>query len=190
MLQTFDAPAGESSCVRRARSNTPLQALTTLNEPLFLEAAQALARKTLAEGGATDRARLDYAARRVLSRVPTGEEAKILLALLEKERQRFASGPFDPKAFSGTTAADAAPWTAVARVLLNLDEAARELGVSKMTVLRMIERHILAARQVCKGTPWVIRLADLKDPAVARAAAGISDRAVTPDPNQEGFNFQ
>ena len=123
MLQTFDAPAGESSCVRRTRSNTPLQALTTLNEPLFLEAAQALARKTLAEGGATDRARLDYAARRVLSRVPTGEEAKILLALLEKERQRFASGPFDPKAFSGTTAADAAPWTAVARVLLNLDEA-------------------------------------------------------------------
>jgi hypothetical protein len=123
MLQTFDAPAGESSCVRRTRSNTPLQALTTLNEPLFFEAAQALARKTLAEGGATDRARLDYAARRVLSRILTGEEAKILLALLERERQRFASGPFDPKAFSGTTAADAAPWTAVARVLLNLDEA-------------------------------------------------------------------
>jgi hypothetical protein len=127
MLQTFDAPAGESSCVRRARSNTPLQALTTLNEPLFLEAAQALARKTLAEGGSTDRARLDYAARRVLARVPTAEEAKILLALLEKERQRFAlrvpESTFDPKAFSGAADADAAPWTAVARVLLNLDEA-------------------------------------------------------------------
>ena len=123
MLHVFDSPAGESSCVRRARSDTPLQALTTLNEPLFFEAAQALAHKTLAEGGATDRARLDYAARRVLSRPPTDEEARILLVLLEKERQRFTSAQFDAPSFSGSRVADAAPWTAVARVLLNLDEA-------------------------------------------------------------------
>jgi excisionase family DNA binding protein len=76
------------------------------------------------------------------------------------------------------------------RAELNLDEAAKELGVSKMTVLRMIERHILAAQQVCKGTPWVIRKADLQSPAVKQAAAGFPVRAVTPDPNQEGLSFQ
>ena len=76
------------------------------------------------------------------------------------------------------------------RAEFNLDEAAKELGVSKMTVLRMIERRILTAHQVCKGTPWVIRRADLQSPAVARAAAGVIDRAVTPNPNQEGLNFQ
>jgi methionyl-tRNA synthetase len=54
MLQTFDAPNGDFSCVRRLRSNTPLQALVSLNEPQFVECAQALARKTLAEGGKTD----------------------------------------------------------------------------------------------------------------------------------------
>ena len=55
MLQAFDAPNGEMSCVRRTRSNTPLQALTTLNEPLFVESAQALAQRVLKEGGARRR---------------------------------------------------------------------------------------------------------------------------------------
>jgi hypothetical protein len=128
MLQTFDSPTGDSSCVRRARSNTPLQALTTLNEPLFLEAARALALKTLDEGGTTDRQRLNYAARRVLSRVPSQEEASVLLGLLEKEQQRFSDGAHNPLAFepavpNNVTPAQAAAWTAVTRVLLNLDEA-------------------------------------------------------------------
>ena len=73
---------------------------------------------------------------------------------------------------------------------LNLDEAAKELGVSKMTVLRMIDGGILAARQACKGTPWVIRKVDLQSSAVARAAAGVLNGAVTPDPNQERLDFQ
>ncbi len=51
MLQTFDAPNGDFACVRRSRSNTPLQALMTLNEPVFLECARALALRTLADGG-------------------------------------------------------------------------------------------------------------------------------------------
>ena len=55
MLQTFDAPNGDFACVRRTRSNTPLQALTTLNEPIFLECARALALRTLREGGCDDR---------------------------------------------------------------------------------------------------------------------------------------
>lgn len=73
---------------------------------------------------------------------------------------------------------------------LNLDEAAEELGVSKMTVLRMINGGILAAKQECKGTPWVIRKDDLRSPEVAHAAAGVVKRAVTPNPNQESLEFQ
>ena len=80
MLQTFDTPNGDISCVRRARSNTPLQALTTLNETLFLEAARALALKTLKEGGATDAQRVEFAFRRVLSRKPSTQETTELLA--------------------------------------------------------------------------------------------------------------
>src|SRR4029079_16165531 len=60
MLETFDAPNGDSTCVRRARSNTPLQALTTLNEPMYLEMARALAMKTLMEGGVSEDQRITY----------------------------------------------------------------------------------------------------------------------------------
>jgi len=73
---------------------------------------------------------------------------------------------------------------------LNLDEAAKELGVSKMTVLRMIDRGILAGQQECKGTPWIIRKVDIQSPAVARAAAGALNGAVTPHPNQKSLDLQ
>ena len=134
MLQTFDAPNGDASCVRRARSNTPLQALTTLNEPLFLESARALAMRTLEEGGGTDVQRLTYAVRRCVARTPTEQEASQLLALLNKQMQRFDGGklnpwdlaaadPAQPPALpKGATPAQLAAWTAVSRVLLNLDE--------------------------------------------------------------------
>src|SRR5262249_66321 len=59
MLQNFDTPNGDAACVRRVRSNTPLQALTSLNETLFIECAQALARNILAEGGTNDVQRID-----------------------------------------------------------------------------------------------------------------------------------
>ena len=58
VLQNFDAPKGDASCVRRLRSNSPLQALTSLNEPQFVEAAQALARATVIEGGKSDEQRI------------------------------------------------------------------------------------------------------------------------------------
>ncbi len=96
MLQTFDAPNGDSSCVRRSRSNTPLQALTTLNEPLFLEAAQALALRTLREGGESDSERLTYAFRRCLSRPPRQAETEELLSLLVKQLGRLSQGWVDP----------------------------------------------------------------------------------------------
>jgi Protein of unknown function (DUF1553) len=133
-LQTFDVPNGESSCVRRSRSNSPLQALVALNEPMFVECAQALARKTVTEGGASESDRLTFAFRSVLSRPPTEAEQKALLALLDKERARFEAGWLNPNEVAtgknevvaalppGVTPTELASWTVVSRVLLNLDE--------------------------------------------------------------------
>ncbi|MGH9833061.1 MAG: DUF1553 domain-containing protein, partial [Blastocatellia bacterium] len=133
-LQAFDAPTGDFSCVRRALSNTPLQALVTLNEPLFVEAARALAMKTLKEGGSHDEERLVYAFRRALARRPSRQESAELLSLLNRQRERFVAGELNPWNFvtddpdkpfplpKGARMEDAAAWTAVARVILNLDE--------------------------------------------------------------------
>jgi hypothetical protein len=133
VLQAFDAPNGEMACVRRSRSNTPQQALATLNEPLFVESAQALAARTLKEGGATDRDRVGYAFRLCTARVPSNAEATVLLDLLAKEDRRLADGwlsAIDAAGLKTGTAAvpgDSTPrrlaaWTVVTRVILNLDE--------------------------------------------------------------------
>jgi hypothetical protein len=133
-LQAFDAPNGDFSCVRRTRSNTPLQALTSLNEPIFLECARSLALRTVTEGGADDAGRMTYAFRRCVARSPSAKESATLLALLTKETSRFADdkqNPWElatsdpqhpPELPNGTTPAQLAAWTAVSRVLLNLDE--------------------------------------------------------------------
>ncbi len=78
-LQTFDVPNGEQSCIRRSRSNSPLQALVALNEPMFVECAQALARKTVTNAGPSEDERLTFAFRSVLSRPPTDAERRELL---------------------------------------------------------------------------------------------------------------
>ncbi len=123
MLQNFDAPNGDFACVRRTRSNTPLQALTTLNEPLFLETARALARKTMAEGGDTDAQRIDYAFRRCMARTPNDAERAELQSLLERQTQRFVQGKLKAADMTGGDAnPQLAGWTVLARVLLNLDE--------------------------------------------------------------------
>jgi hypothetical protein len=133
-LQVFDAPNGDFSCVRRLRSNTPLQALVSLNETVFVECAQALAQKTLEAGKTTDSDRLDYAFERVLSRKPTEPERQELMSLLAKEKVRIADGWVNPNEIStgkselpsklpaGTTPTQLAAYTLVSRVLLNLDE--------------------------------------------------------------------
>jgi len=124
-LQAFDTPVGEASCVRRSRSNTPLQALTTLNEPLFVECAQALAAKILTDGGAGDPERLAYAFRRCVGRLPSDHERKVLLEFLDRQKENLAPAPDRIRELSGAKG-EAAPergaWTALARVLLNLDE--------------------------------------------------------------------
>ena len=134
MLQVFDAPTGDFSCVRRARSNSPLQALVTLNEPLFIEAARSLALRSLNEGGTSDEQRLNYVFRCALSRTPARQESAELIGLLNRQRDRFIAGELNPwnivtdnpdKPFSlpkGARMEDAAAWTVVARALLNLDE--------------------------------------------------------------------
>jgi hypothetical protein len=106
----------------------------TLNEPIAVECAQALALRTLRDAGPSDDDRLTYAFRRCLSRPPTADERAELLALLTKETQRLGqpgSNPLElatadpanpPKLPDGTTPAQLAAYTLVARVLLNLDE--------------------------------------------------------------------
>jgi hypothetical protein len=133
-LEAFDAPNGDFACVRRSRSNTPLQALTALNEPVFTDCARALGLRALTEGGRTEADRLTYAFRRCLARRPSADESAELLGLLHKEKVRFArpgakpmevaaaEGRAAPPLPDGATPADLAAWTVVSRVLLNLDE--------------------------------------------------------------------
>jgi len=128
MLQAFDAPNGDFACVRRPKSNTPLQALTLLNEPIALDCARSLAALALKDGGATDADRISFAFRRCVARKPTAEEHDVLSGLLKKQAERFAAGEADPKELigpqpdGGAEASRLASWTVLARVLLNLDE--------------------------------------------------------------------
>jgi hypothetical protein len=133
-LGSFDAPNGDLSCARRLRSNTPLAALTGLNEPVFVEAARALALRTLREAADDDAARIDHAFLLCTSRQPTADERRELLAFLAAQRQRIADGWIAAQEVAsgdaaglaglpaGTTPQDAAAWTLVSRILLNLDE--------------------------------------------------------------------
>jgi hypothetical protein len=129
-LLAFDAPSREECTVDRPRSNTPLQALVLLNDPTYVEAARALAVKTVA--GANDpQGRLEYVYRQVLQRSPREEETKTLLALYDKHAKEYAAdakaasdlmtvGAYQPP--QGSNATEIAAWTSVARVVLNLHE--------------------------------------------------------------------
>lgn len=130
-LLVFDAPNADFGCVRRVRSNTPLQALTTLNDAVFHEAAQALALRVVREGGPTERARAVYAFRRCTGRRPSAPELEALLRFVAEQRVYFenrtaaavrvaAADPAHPPADVNLHAV--ASWTLAARVLLNLDE--------------------------------------------------------------------
>ena len=112
-LTVFDAPDAFSACTRRLRSNTPLQALTLLNDQQFYEMAEALAGRILREAPKADSARLDYMFRLCVARLPSADEKRRLQELLESERR--STGNDGRKSQSE-------PWTAIARVLLNLDE--------------------------------------------------------------------
>ncbi len=128
LFTTLDAPDGNLACTRRPRSNTPLAALMLANDASLFEMAQALGLRTVREGPADDAGRIRYALRRTLCREPALAELDRLADYLRSERERFRAQPdLAVKTAAaglppGVEALDAAAWTAVARVLMNLDE--------------------------------------------------------------------
>lgn len=130
-MDILNAPSRETCTVRRERTNTPLQALVTLNDPQFVEAARRLAERALKEGGTTTATRLDFVARRLLARPFRTEEAQIAGASLtellthyrahtDEARKLIAVG--ESRADQALDAPTLAAWTMLANELLNLDE--------------------------------------------------------------------
>ena len=130
-MEVFNAPSRETSCVRRERTNTPLQALVTLNDPQFVEAARNLALRVLNQDAADEAQALDRLALHVLSRPFSNDERTIVQAGLRDLRAFYASKPDDAKALLavGESKADStydpaslAAWTMLCNQVLNLDE--------------------------------------------------------------------
>ncbi|MGE0376276.1 MAG: PSD1 and planctomycete cytochrome C domain-containing protein [Planctomycetaceae bacterium] len=138
LMGTFDAPSREACTIRRARTNTPLQALALMNDKQFVETSRHFAERILREGGAADVERLVWAFRSVTSRRPTSGELDVLAGALAGHRDAFAAHPEDATSLvdSATTLLapqhlsrdkshdpELAAWTMLANLLLNLDEA-------------------------------------------------------------------
>lgn len=125
-LTTFDSPDAADACVRRERSNTPLQALTMMNDGVFVEAARALALRALSESPADTSARLRHLFKLTLNRAPRPEELQRLTAFHAEQKSAVKKdGASSLQILGGTAPSDqveAAPLVAVARVLMNLDE--------------------------------------------------------------------
>jgi hypothetical protein len=130
-MEILNAPSRETSCLRRERTNTPLQALVTLNDPQLIEAARAMAQNAM-KAGADDAARLGFISRRVLSRPLNDKESAVVLKMQSGLLAYYKSKPEDAKALIavGESKADAtldatelATWTMVCNQMLNLDEA-------------------------------------------------------------------
>ena len=136
-MSMFDAPSREACTVRRARTNTPLQALALLNDKQYVEAARGFAQRTLREGGANDEERLTWAFRLVTARRPDERELRVLRSLLQRQREGFARQPEAASQFIDAATTQVQPthldrdrthdpelaaWTLLANLLLNLDE--------------------------------------------------------------------
>jgi len=129
---TFDGPSGEACIARREVSNSALQALTLLNDPMFVEVAQSLGKTALVAGG-DDATRLRGLARRVLAREFDADELRAITDFLYTQRRRLAAGELDAAKLAGDSAAAAAgsgadavelaAWMLTARAVMNLDEA-------------------------------------------------------------------
>lgn len=130
-MAAFDAPAREICAVRRARTNTPIQALAMMNEPGFIEAGRRLAQRVLQEAAADPDARLTRAFRLVLARSPSEPELKLLRQELQFFQERYAAHPEIAATLLkvGESSVDArlspvelAAYAAIANTILNLDE--------------------------------------------------------------------
>ena len=129
-MATFDAPSREACTPRRSRTNTPLQALVLLNDPVYVEAAQALGRVMAAAAGSPAE-KVAVGFRRCVTRPPTDREADRLAALYAEAKAEYAKDTTKATKLAteplgatpaGADVADLAAWTVVANVLLNLDE--------------------------------------------------------------------
>ena len=130
-LLAFDAPNREECVAERSASNTPLQALVLLNDPVYVEAARVFATRIVEEGGDTLEARLDWAFRHALSRSPNEEERSVLGELYKKHIEEFSMDTDAAMALvsignwpapSRLDVPEVAAWTSVARVIFNLHE--------------------------------------------------------------------
>ncbi|MBP89415.1 MAG: hypothetical protein CMJ64_22340 [Planctomycetaceae bacterium] len=129
-MSAFDAPDREFCVIRRARTNTPLQALVLLNDPTYVEAARAFADRII-HHNANDTDRLNFAFRRAVARLPGDAEQAVVNDLLAAARKRFTAQPVAAKELLSVGSskvdttiepAELAAWTSVASILLNLDE--------------------------------------------------------------------
>ena len=130
-LSTFDAPDRETCTVRRARTNTPLQALITLNDPTYLEASRKLAERVLREGPADFAQQLQFLFRTVTCRLPSDRELEVLTRTWQQQHSHYQQHPqaIDSLLAIGESPADKsldglqlASWTMLASAILNLDE--------------------------------------------------------------------
>jgi hypothetical protein len=126
-MDVFNAPTRESCVVRRERTNTPLQALNLLNDPVFFDAAQGLAYRVMRESSGAFRDRLNYVYRVVLGREPSAREAERMGKFFDDASRGLVSdektvAALFPNQIQGVPQAEAAAWVEVGRVLLNLDE--------------------------------------------------------------------
>lgn len=130
-MEIFNAPSREVCTVRRERTNTPLQALVTLNDPQFVEAARQLAQRTLIDGGDTLSSRLDYLGQRLLCRPLDDAERAIVEASLTDLAKHYARHPDDAQLLLAVgesptdpslDPAELAAWTMLANQMMNLDE--------------------------------------------------------------------
>ena len=124
---TFDAPPANASCTRRDRSNSPLQALTLLNDPVFFEAAQSMASNSLTQPDLTDAGRIEWAFRRAVSRIPTEAEIRILQEYLAEQRMIVSHDATAVERLAitapeGVEKTEMAVWTGLCSVILNLHE--------------------------------------------------------------------
>ena len=125
-LLVFDEPTADTTTVRRTRSNSPMQALTLLNDEAFVEMTQALASRVLREAPANDRDRMRYAFRLCLAREPDASEKDSLSTTFNTFLERYRQKPEEARELMPAGVREDpvryAAWFGVARVLLSLDE--------------------------------------------------------------------
>src|SRR6185312_13564278 len=154
-LVTFDAPSREFCTVRRVRTNTPLQALTTLNDPYFFEAARAMAKRMIAEGGTSDADRITYGFRLVVARKPAKDELDRVLAFHEQQLAHYRQDPVEAREVIADqksaveNAPELAAWTMGANGLLNMDEtiSKEEMPMKRICMIPSDELLLAATRR-------------------------------------------